>query len=275
MNPILVSPDWLFANLEDVKVVDASWYLPTTNRNPKAEFDAQHIPGAVFFDHDDVVDPKSDLPHTIPDATTFAAKVGALGISETDTIVVYDGAGLFSAPRAWWLFRTFGATKVMVLDGGLPGWLEARLPVESGSAPIYPVLFKAERNDGSWVGLDAMRSAVGQCAVLDARPAGRFTGQDAEPRAGMRTGHMPGATSVPASSLIENGRLLPAEKLRAAIVAAGVDLSKPTITTCGSGVTAAIISLALETLGHTNHRLYDGSWSEWGGRDDTPVETGG
>ncbi len=278
MSPYLVDCDWLFARLEDddVSIVDASWYLPDMKRDGRAEYDAAHIPGAVFFDLDAIVDPGSTLPHTMPDAETFARMVGKLGISDTDTIVVYDGSGLFSAARVWWMFRTFGAAKVVVLDGGFPAWVEARLPVESGTAPLYPALFKTERNEGAVVSFENMRAIVkaGSHNVLDARPAGRFTGEVPEPRSGMRSGHMPGATSVPAASLVKNGKLRPVEELRGVFDAANVDLTQPAVTTCGSGVTAAIITLALETLGARDHQLYDGSWAEWGVRTDTPVETG-
>ncbi len=278
MNPFLVDPDWLFERLEDdgISIVDASWYLPDMKRDGRAEYDAAHIPGAVFFDLDQIVDAGSNLPHTLPDADTFARMVGKLGISDTDTIVVYDGSGLFSAARVWWMFRTFGAAKVVILDGGFPAWVEARLPVESGSAPLYPALFKAASNDRAVASFDAMRQLVddGEHAILDARPAGRFSGAVPEPRAGMRSGHMPGATSLPVAALVDNGKLLSPAALQARFDAAGIDLTRPVVTTCGSGVTAAIITLALETLGARDHRLYDGSWAEWGGRSDTSVETG-
>ncbi len=278
MNPYLVDCDWLFARLgdDDLSIVDASWYLPDMKRDGRTEHDAAHIPGAVFFDLDGIVAPNSPLPHTMPDAETFARAVGKLGVSDAETIVVYDGMGLFSAARVWWMFRTFGAAKVVILDGGFPAWIEARLAVESGSAPLYPTLFKAVRQENTVVPFDTMRSVVdaGDHTLLDARPAGRFTGEVAEPRAGMRSGHMPGATSIPVASLVENGRLRPVEQLSAVFDAAGVNLNRPAITTCGSGVTAAIITLALETIGTRQHRLYDGSWAEWGGRQDTPVETG-
>lgn len=277
-NPFLVDTDWLFAHLDDdsVAIVDASWYLPAMNRDGRAEYDAQHIPGAVFFDIDDIVDPQSDLPHTLASPEIFARKVGALGISHDQTIVIYDGHGLFSAPRVWWNFRVMGATKVVILDGGLPRWIEDRLPIEAGSAPLYPKLFTPQFDAQAVTDFSAMQTAVaqGQSTILDARPHARFTGEAAEPRAGMRSGHMPGATSLPMTDLAPDGRLLDRQELEKVLRDKGVDPNKPTITTCGSGVTAALLTLALETVGHRDHSLYDGSWSQWGGRDDTDVATG-
>ena len=276
--PFIVAPDWLFARLDDpsVKVVDGSWYLPAMRRDARAEFDMHHVPGAVFFDVDAASDPDSPLPHMLTGPEQFARYAGRLGLSDRDTIVVYDGMGLFSAPRVWWNLRLMGAVKTVILDGGLPAWIEARLPVESGSAPLYPALFGAHRATGQVATLDEMVRIVrdGDEQIVDARPAGRFAGTEPEPRAGMRSGHMPGARSLPATDLQENGRLLPPDRLRAVLRDAGVDPNKPAVTTCGSGVTAATITLALETLGAPTHRLYDGSWSEWGGREDTPVDTG-
>ena len=276
--PFLVSPDWLLARLDDpaVKIVDGSWYLPAMNRDARREFDYQHIPGAVFFDIDAASEPGSPLPHTLATPEHFARYAGSLGLTERDTIVVYDGMGLFSAPRVWWNLRAMGAPKTVILDGGLPAWVEARLPVESGTAPLYPALFQPDPLPDAVVGFEDMRAVVDgdKEQVLDARPPGRFTGEEPEPRAGVRSGHMPGAVSMPAMALQENGRLLPVGRLRTALAQAGYDPGKPSVTTCGSGVTAAVITLALETIGATDHRLYDGSWSEWGGRQDTPVATG-
>lgn len=276
-NPYLVDVDWLFAHLDDpsVSIVDGSWYLPNMQRDGLAEYDEQHIPGAVFFDIDKVVEPASGLPHTLATPETFARLAGALGISHEDTIVVYDGMGFFSAPRVWWNFRTMGAAKTVVLEGGFPAWLEARLPVESGTAPIYPKLFSPRPATDETVALEEMRAIVegGAVQVLDARPAGRFAGHEAEPRPGVRPGHMPGALSLPFSNLSENGKMLSADALRERLTSAGVDLSRPIVTTCGSGVTAAALTLALETVGHTSHKLYDGSWAEWGSRTDTEVVT--
>ncbi len=282
MNPYLVDTDWLFAHLDDpdVSIVDGSWYLPTmlidgVPRSGPAEFDHHHIPGAVYFNIDDIVETGSTLPHTLASPETFGPLVGALGISHNDTIVVYDGMGLFSAPRVWWNFRVMGATKVVILDGGMPKWLEDRLPIESGTAPIYPKLFEARFDKSKVVSLDGMRILVekGDMQVADARPAGRFSGVEPEPRPGIRPGHMPGANNVPFSSLTQNGKLLSSGELEEVFAKSGIDLKQPIATTCGSGVTAAALSLALETIGHTNHVLYDGSWAEWGGRSDTDVVT--
>lgn len=277
-NPFLVSPDWLAERLGDpeLSIVDASWYLPAMKRDGRAEFDEQHIPGAVFFDLDAFSDPASPLPHTLASAEQFAEMAGALGISERDTIVCYDGMGLFSAARAWWNFRVMGAAKVVILDGGFPAWLEARAPVEAGLPPVKAATFTARPDLASVVPLEEMMAVIaeGRMQVADARPRGRFTGEEPEPREGMRSGHMPGATSLPFLALTENGRLLPVPDLKARFLAAGLDPTAPAVTTCGSGVTAAVISLALESVGNRNHRLYDGSWSEWGSREDTPVEQG-
>ena len=282
-SPFTVDTDWLFAHLDDpnVSIVDASWHLPTVlvngePRNGKAEYEVQHIPGAVYFDIDDVTETGSALPHTLASPEVFAQKVGALGISDEDTIVVYDGMGLFSAARVWWNFHIMGASKVVLLNGGLPRWIADRLPVEAGRAPLYPKLFKANYAPEAVVSFNEMNAIVGtgSMQVADARPAARFTGEAPEPRAGMRSGHMPGAYSVPMTDLTADGALLPVEKLKETFAAAGIDLQQPVVTSCGSGVTAAVLSLALDTIGHGNHKLYDGSWSEWGGRDDTPVEAG-
>ncbi|TDH36068.1 3-mercaptopyruvate sulfurtransferase [Pseudohoeflea suaedae] len=277
-SPYLVSYHWLANRLgtPGLSIVDGSWYLPAMGRDHKAEFAESRIPGAVLFDQDDIVDPSSSLPHALPPADLFAEKVGALGIAETDTIVVYDGPGFFSAPRVWWLFRHFGAEKVYLLDGGFDGWKAGDLPLEtSGPAPKTPRSFNAAPKDDV-ASLADMRSIVveGNRQIADARPAGRFTGELPEPREGMRSGHMPGAKNVPVISLAENGKMKSLKALRDLFNSSSVDLSKPVVTTCGSGVTAAAISFALASLGHEDVRLYDGSWSEWGSRSDTPVEAG-
>ncbi len=276
-SPFVVSADWLEAHLEDpgLSIVDASWYLPAQNRDARAEYEAAHIPRAVFFDHDDVVDPNSTLPHTLPDARTFARHAGAMGISADDTIVVYDGPGLFSAPRAWWMFRTMGVFQVYLLDGGFDSWKAAGRPTTNKPTKIAPNVFHADFDAARVASLSEMREIVssGDVQIADARPTGRFAGTAPEPRPGVRGGHMPGARSLPASTLMLDGKLLPADKLRERFAEAGIDLEKPVVTSCGSGVTAAIITLALETLGHSANRLYDGSWTEWGSRSDTPVVT--
>lgn len=277
-SPFVVSPQWLEQRLGQpgLSIVDGSWYLPAQNRDAKAEYDAAHIPGAIFFDQDHVVEPGSTLPHTLPKPEHFAQFAGSMGIKQTDTIVVYDGPGFFSAPRVWWMFRTMGARDVYVLDGGVDGWKADGRKVTAEPTKTAPCLFETDFDARRVASLDDMRAIVdsGSAQVADARPKGRFTGDDPEPRAGMRSGHMPGARNVPASALSRNGRLLPVDELRAVLEQSGVDLAKPVVTSCGSGVTAAVVSLALASVGHDDNRLYDGSWTEWGGRDDTPVVTG-
>ena len=278
-SPFVVSFDWLQQRLgrPGLKIVDASWYLPAQGRDGRAEYAASRIPGAVFFDQDSIVDPASDLPHTIASATDFARASGALGLSDTDTIVVYDGPGMFTAPRVWWLLRLFGATKAYVLDGGFDAWKAQGLALETGE-PATPesATFTATLNTRVVSGFEEMRTIVDTktAQIADARGPGRFTGVDAEPRQGMRSGHMPGARNVPFGSLSEGGKLKSLKELRAILESSGLDLQQPVVTTCGSGVTAAVITLALQSLGHRDNMLYDGSWSEWGGRDDTPIVTG-
>ncbi|MEP9373258.1 3-mercaptopyruvate sulfurtransferase [Mesorhizobium sp. KR1-2] len=277
-SPFVVDADWLQSRLgaPGLSIVDASWYLPAQKRDARAEYDAAHIPGAVFFDLDLVVDPESKLPHTLPRPGVFAQHAGSMGISADDTIVVYDGPGFFSAARVWWMFRVMGVYQVYVLDGGFDRWKAAGRPVTAAPTRIAGGVFHASFDTRRVVSLKDMRRIVesGEYQIADARSPGRFAGAEPEPRPGMRAGHMPGAKNVPYSSLSENGELLPLEGLKAVLENAGLDLSKPVVTSCGSGVTAAVISLALESLGHTNNRLYDGSWSEWGALADTPVATG-
>jgi len=273
-----VSADWLQQRLGQpgIKIVDGAWYLPSQGRDARAEYEAGHIPGAVFFDHDNVVDPDSKLPHTLPSPEVFARIVGAMGIAESDTVIVYDGFGLFSAARCRWLFRTMGTEKVYILESGLDGWKREGRPLTAEPTRIAPNVFNANFDASRVATLQDMRAIVGtgSAQIADARPAGRFEGADPEPRPGLRGGHMPGAKSLPFASLSRDGKILPAEELKKVVEAAGLDLSKPVVTSCGSGVSAAVISLALETLGHTDNRLYDGSWAEWGGLQDTPVEKG-
>ncbi|NDV88757.1 3-mercaptopyruvate sulfurtransferase [Aurantimonas aggregata] len=277
-NPFLISPEQLAETLgrPGIAVVDASWYLPAQNRFARAEYDTGHIPGAVFFDQDAVVDPASSLPHALPKETVFAEAAGQMGISDTDTIVVYDGMGLFSAPRVWWLFRVFGAEDVRLLDGGFPAWQAAGLPVETETPSPTPAVFDAHLDRDAVASLDEMKDWVemGGRQIADARPADRFAGEATEPRAGVRAGHMPGAASVPIGLVTEGGRLKSPEALRETFAAAGVDPDAPVVTSCGSGVTAAVLSLALASLGNADVKLYDGSWTEWGSATDTPVETG-
>lgn len=278
-SPFVVSFDWLAERLGDptIKVVDGSWYLPAQNRDPIAEYQASRIPGAVFFDQDAIVAPNSPLPHTLPGEAQFAAAMGGLGLSDTDAIIVYDSPGMFTAPRVWWMLKSFGAKNVFVLDGGFDQWKTQGRRVETGiPAAPKPANFTASLNAGAVASFDDVMGIVagGGSQIADARGPGRFTGVEAEPRAGMRSGHMPGARNVPVMNLSSSGKLKPLSELRTIFDSAGIDLAKPVVTSCGSGVTAAVITLALQSLGHQDTKLYDGSWSEWGGRDDTPVATG-
>jgi thiosulfate/3-mercaptopyruvate sulfurtransferase len=274
----VVSADWLQQQLgaADLKIVDAAFYLPAQKRDADGEYAAGHIPGAVRFDHDKIADHSTDLPHMVPTPAFFAEQVGKLGISATDRIVVYDGPGIFSAPRIWWLFRIMGAENVKVLDGGLDGWKAEGRPLETAVPEPTTATFTPRFDARRVVGFDDMRDIVSSAAmqIADARSAGRFAAEEPEPRAGMRAGHMPGARSLPSGVFSTNGKLKPLSELKQTIEAAGIDLHKPVVTTCGSGITAAIITLALESLGQTDNRLYDGSWSEWGSRLDTPIATG-
>ncbi len=275
----LVSTDWLAAHLKDpdLRILDASWHMPDSGRDARAEYEAAHIPGARFFDIDEIADLCSDLPHMVPPVEKFIARMRAMGVGDGHQVVVYDSAGIFSAPRVWWLFRLMGKTDVAVLDGGLPKWQAEGRPVEDMPPVLRERHITVQRQahlikDVTQV---AAASKLGDHEIVDARSPGRFRGEEPEPRAGLRAGHIPGSKNVHFRELLnEDGTMKPPEELRAVFEAAGVDLSKPVITTCGSGVTAAILSLALQRIGHERHAVYDGSWSEWGMYDDLKVATG-
>ena len=276
MTSPLISTVDLVALLDapDLRLIDASWHLD--GRDGRPDFEAARIPGAVFFDLEASSDQVSDLPHMLPSPEIFAARMGELGVAGTDRIVVYDTVGVRSSPRVWWMLKVMGAGRVQVLDGGLPAWRAAGGPIESGPpADPKPAVFHARLDEDAVLDLPGVRSALAEgVQVLDARAAPRFRGEAAEPRAGLRSGHMPGALNLPFPEVLApNGGLKDRDGLRAAFAEAGIDLDRPIVTTCGSGVTAAILSLALAELGHDS-RLYDGSWAEWGGRTDTPVSTG-
>ncbi|MGI9168678.1 MAG: 3-mercaptopyruvate sulfurtransferase [Caulobacteraceae bacterium] len=278
MDP-LVSTDWLAARLEnaDIALLDATWFMPGTARDAGAEYAARHIAGAVFFDIDKIADRASPLPHMLAEPAAFAVAARRLGVGPDSTVVIYDALGLFSAPRVWWNFRAMGHKRSAVLDGGLPKWLAEGRPVESGWRDPAHGAFKARADAALVRDLEAVRAAfaAGSEQILDARPADRFSGEAPEPRPGLRSGHMPGARNLPWSSLVQaDGTLLPAAALRTAFEAAGVDLAGPIVTSCGSGISAALLALALARLGRDVVAVYDGSWSEWGARGDTPVAVG-
>ena len=275
----IVSPAWLAERLSDPDtiVLDGSYYLPAMNRDAEAEYRAAHIPGAIRFDIDAVKDTSNPLPHMLPSPESFAEAVGRMGIGDGMNVVAYDGMGLFSAARVAWTFRTFGAERVALLDGGLPAWIAEGRPTEGGEKrPRPPRTFTPRLDRSAVAALDDVQAALqsGSIQVVDARSASRFTGEEPDPRPGTRAGHMPGALNVHYGRVLKDGRLADPETIRAAFTEAGVDLDRPIVTSCGSGVTATILTLALERIGRPAGRVYDGSWSEWGSRHDLPLATG-
>jgi thiosulfate/3-mercaptopyruvate sulfurtransferase len=274
----LVSTSWLEAQLGQpgLRVVDARWYTPDLDRDARREFHDAHIPGAVFFDIDDIADHDTTLPHMLPTGERFARQVGALGIAAGDRIAVYGARNLIASARAWWMFRAFGHEAVFVLEGGFPRWKAERRPVEPGARSPRPAEFRASLRPDLVADLERMRVNLQTSAhqVVDARSVGRFVGTAAEPRAGLRSGHIPGSHNLPYDRLFTDaGALLPVAGLRDVFRRAGVDLDRPVVTTCGSGVSACVLALALYMLGRKDASVYDGSWTEWGGRTDTPVES--
>ena len=275
----LVSTQWLKNNLKhpDLRVLDASWHLPNEDRNAIAEFDMRHIPGARFFDIDDISDHRSNLPHMVPPVEKFMSRVRALGVGDGHQIVVYDSKGLFSAARVWWLFRMMGHDSIAVLDGGFPKWQAEGHPAED-LPPILRDRHMMVRRQNQMVKDVTQVSAaskLGESEIVDARSPGRFYGKDPEPRPGLRAGHIPGSKNVFYKDLLKaDDTMKSPDEMRQVFLEAGVDLDKPVITSCGSGVTAAILSLGLTRMGKTDHSLYDGSWTEWGMFPTLPIATG-
>jgi thiosulfate/3-mercaptopyruvate sulfurtransferase len=275
----VVTTEWLAAHLgePDLRIVDGSWHMPQARRDPAAEFVAAHLPGAVFFDVDRIADTSSELPHMLPRPDDFARAVGALGIGDGDRVIVYDSRGVVSAARVWWTFRVFGHDAVGVLDGGLPKWRAEGRTLESGAVRPAPRAFTARFRPDLVRDVAQMKTNVAtpREQVLDARSRGRFAGTEPEPRPGLRGGHIPGSLNLPYDELYApDGTLKAPPELRAAFAATGIDLGKPLVTTCGSGITASVLALALHQVGRPDVAVYDGSWTEWASRDDTPTTRG-
>ncbi|MGB7317957.1 MAG: 3-mercaptopyruvate sulfurtransferase [Planktotalea sp.] len=275
----LVSTEWLAAHMRDpdLRIIDASWYMPAENRDPKAEYDKAHIPGARFFDIDEISDARSALPHMAPSAEKFMSRMRAMGVGDGHQVVVYDAEGVFSAPRVWWLFRLMGQGSVAVLDGGMKKWIAEGRAIEDLPPVIRDrhmmVRFQNQMvKDATQV---AAAAKLGTPQIVDARSPARFAGSEPEPREGLRAGRIPGSRNVFFKNLLnDDGTMKEPAALKAAFETAGVDLDKPVITSCGSGITACILSLALERIGKSDHAVYDGSWTEWGSVSSMPIETG-
>jgi thiosulfate/3-mercaptopyruvate sulfurtransferase len=273
-----VSTEWLAENLNapDLAIVDGTFFMPDEGRDANAEYLAGHIPGAAFFDIDAIADHATDLPHMLPKPDAFASAMGELGFDDSMRFVVYDASGLVGAPRVWWTLRIFGAGDVKILAGGLPQWRAEGRPLEAGPLARAPRVFNPRFDEAAVADAEKVKGAsdAGSAQIIDARASARFKGDAPEPRPGLRWGHIPGSLNVPWREVVADGRIKPADDVKAAFAKAGVDLARPLITTCGSGVTAAILLLALETIGKSGVVLYDGSWSEWGARSDLPVAKG-